>query len=188
MLRIVNLEEIQNMLLRVPGIVELNEQRDPRFVPAVKKWLTELETVLKNNHLTVSANIASLRGNLISTDQGNIPTGINFTSCITKRKVREATASQSISQAVDIVTINIQNDVGRVTEAERVTRQLVSIAKSKGLLTEIPHGVNFTGMLKLIWKTMSADQVLSQGVVSVEGLVGPNDALLILDRVITADT
>jgi hypothetical protein len=187
MLHIVNLEEIQNLLLRVSDIVELSEQRDLNFVSAVKKWLTELEGAIKNNHLPTSANIASLRGNIISAEQGNIPAGINFRGRATKRKILEATAGQSIGQAVNIVTCSIQKDVERVNEAERITRQLVAIAKSNGLITELPHGKNFAAMLRLLWQKMSADQVLSQGIVSVEGLVGPNDALLILDRTITAD-
>jgi hypothetical protein len=187
MLRIANLEEIQNLLLRVPAIVEQNEQRNPSFVSTVKKWLTELETVLKNNRLAAAANVAALRGNLISTEQGNIPLGINIKGRITKRKIQQATASQSLSQTVEIVSNVIQKDVERVAEAQRITRQLVSIAKIKGLITELPHGQNFTAMLKSIWTKMSQDQALTQGTVSVEGLVGPNDALLLLDRTITAD-
>ena len=187
MLRIVNLEEIQNHLLRVPAIVQLSQQRDINFISETKKWLTQLECTLKNNQLPVSANIAALRGNIISSEQGNIPTGIRFEGHATKRKIKEATASQSLSQAVDIITCSIQKDVDRINEAERVTRQLVSIAKNKGLITELPHGKNFSAILQHIWKKMAADQILSQGVVSVEGLVGPNDALLVLDRTITAD-
>lgn len=187
MLRIVNLEEIQNMLLRVSALVELSEHHDLNFVSSVKNWLIDLEKVLNHNHLSVAATIATLRGTLISAENGAIPVGIEFKGRATKRRVREATASQSIRQAVDFVMTTIKKDVERVTEAERITRQLVSIAKSKGLIKEIPAGDNFTGMLKAIWQTMSADQVLSQGIVSVEGLVGPNDALVILDRTITAD-
>jgi len=187
MLRIINLEEIQNLLLRVPAIVEQNEQRNPNFVPTVKKWLIELETVLKNNRLPAAANVAALRGNLISTEMGNIPAGINIKGRLTKRKVQQATASQSISQIVEIISSIVQKDVERVAEAQRITRQLVSIAKIKGLITEVPHGKNFTPILKSIWTKMSNDQALAQGVVSVEGLVGPNDALLLLDRTITAD-
>jgi len=187
MLRIINLEEIQTLLLRVPGIVEQNEQRDPRFVPTVKTWLTQLEAVLKNNHLPTAANVAALRANLISTEQGNIPAGITFNGRATKRKVQQATASQCISQSVEMISGTIQKDAERVAEAQRITRQLVSIAKSKGLITETPHGKNYTSILNAIWTKMSKDQVLAQGVVSIEGLVGPNDALLLLDRTITAD-
>ncbi|MCW4034595.1 MAG: hypothetical protein NWF03_04455, partial [Candidatus Bathyarchaeota archaeon] len=173
MLRIINLEEIQNLLLLVPAIVEQNEQRDPRFVPTVKTWLTQLEAVLKNNHLPAAANVAALRGNLISTEQGNIPAGITFNGHATKRKVQQATANQCLSQTVEIISSTIQNDANRVAEAQRITRQLVSIAKSKGLITEKPHGKNYTAILKSIWTKMAKDQVLAQGVVSVEGLVGP---------------
>lgn len=187
MLHIINLEEIQTLLLRVPAIVEQNEQRNPNFVPTVKKWLTELETVLKNNRLAAAANVAASRGNLISTEMGNIPTGITIKGRLTKRKIQQATASQSISQTVETVSAVIKNDVERVAEAQRITRQLVAIAKIKGLITEVPHGQNFTSILKSIWTKMSQDQALAQGVVSVEGLVGPNDALLLLDRTITTD-
>jgi hypothetical protein len=187
MLRIINLEELQNLLLRVPTIVEQHEQRDPRFVSTVKEWLTALETVLKNNHLPAAANVAALRGNLISTEQGNIPAGINIKGRLTKRKIQQATASQSLGQTVEIVSDVIQKDVDRVAEAQRITRQLVAIAKIKGFITEVPHGNNFTSILQSIWTKMSNDQALAQGVVNVEGLVGPHDALLILDRTITTD-
>ena len=187
MLRVVNLEEIQNLLLLVPSIVKLSEEKDFGFVSAVKKWLIQMEMVLKNNKLSVSANVAGFHGVLISAEQGNIPSGINFKGAITRRKVREATASRSISQAVEIVSDRLQKDIERVDEAERIIRQLVSIAKCKGLIVDVPSGNNFSDALKSVWKTMSADQVLSQGAVSVEGLVGPHDALILLDRRITAD-
>lgn len=187
MLRIVNLEEIQNMFLRTSDLVDLNEQRNPNFVHCVKQWLSELEKVLNNNRMPVAGTIATLRGILISAERGNIPAGIEFKGRASGRRIREATASKLIRQAVGLVSNAIQKDGERVKEAERITRQLVSIAKTKGLIREVPSGDNFTDMLKAIWRTMSADQVLSQGIVSVEGLVGPQDALVVLDRTITAD-
>ncbi|PVX26807.1 MAG: hypothetical protein CW691_00395 [Candidatus Bathyarchaeum sp.] len=187
MLRVINLEEIQNLLLRVPDIVALCEKGDFGVVAAVKKWLIQMEMTLKNNKLSVSANVAACRGLLISAEQGNIPSGINFKGRITRRKVREATASRCISETVKIVSDRIQKDAERVEEAERIIRQLVSIAKAKGLIVDVPQGNNFSDALKYIWKSMSTDQVLTQGAVSVEGLVGPHDALILLDRTITAD-
>jgi hypothetical protein len=187
MLRVVNLEEIQNLLLQVPCIVELSEKGDFGFVGAVKNWLIQMELALKNNKLSASANVAACRGILISAEQGNIPSGINFKGGITRRKVRDATASRCITESVKVVSDKIQKDVERIEEAERIIRQLVSIAKAKGLIVDLPTGNNFSDALKFVWKTMSADQVLTQGVVSVEGLVGPHDALILLDRTITAD-
>ncbi|MDG6223032.1 MAG: hypothetical protein IAX21_01560 [Candidatus Bathyarchaeota archaeon] len=187
MLRIVNLEEIQNQLLQIPVIVELGERGDFGFVSSVKRWLIQMEQILKNNKLCVSANVAGLRAMVISAELGTIPVGINFKGRVTKRKVREAVASQSITSAVDIVSDRIGKDIERIEDAERITRQLISIAKRKGLIAELPRGNNFSDALKSIWKSMSADPVLVQGLTSVEGLVGPHDALILLDRAIVAD-
>jgi len=188
MLRIVNLEEIQGMLLRIPGLVDLQDRRDPDFVQDVKEWLSKLEKVLENNRLPAAGNVAALRALLISAEQGVIPTGVEFHGRTTGRKIREAAAAYVLRQTGDLVSSVIQKDRERVAEAERMTRQLVALAKAKGFIQELPSGDNFTDMLKAVWRTLSADQELSPGTVNVEGLVGPHDAIMVLDRIITSDT
>ena len=42
-------------------------------------------------------------------------------------------------------------------------------------------------MLTAILQAMSADRELAPGIVNLEGLVGPKDALVVLDRAITRD-
>jgi hypothetical protein len=186
MLRIVNLEEITSKLLQVPSLVNLQETRDPNFANNVKQWLSELEKILENNRIPAAGSVASLRGVLISAERGAIPAGIEFQGRATGRKIREATAADVIRQASDLVSNVIKRDQERIAEAERITRQLVALAKTKGLIREHPHNNNLADSLKHIWRTMSADPDLSQGTASVEGLIGPNDALIILDRTITS--
>jgi len=187
MLRIVNLEEMQGMLLRIPGLVDLQEQRDTDFVQDVKHWLVKLEKVLENNRLPAAGNVAALRALLISAEQGVIPAGVEFHGRATGRKIRDAAAAYVLRHAGDIVSIAIQKDCERVAEAERMTRQLVSLAKARGLIQELPSGENFTDMLKAIWRSLSADPDISPGTINVEGLIGPHDALVILDRILTSD-
>lgn len=187
MLRIVNLEEIQGTLLRISGLVDLQQKRDPDFVQDVKKWLSKLEKVLENNRLPAVGNVAALRALLISAERGVIPPGIEFHGRTTGRKIREASAAYVLRQTGDIVSNVIQKDLERVGEAERMTRQLVSLAKAKGLIQELPSGENFTDMLKAIWRTFCTDPDISPGTVNVEGLIGPHDALVILDRILTSD-
>jgi hypothetical protein len=187
MLRIVNLEEMQGMLLRVPGLVDLQERRDADFVQDVKEWLTKLEKVLENNRLPAAGNVAALRAMLISAEQGVIPAGIEFHGRATGRKIREAAAAYVLQHAGDIVSGVIRKDCDRVADAERMIRQLVSLAKAKGLIRELPSGENFTDILKAIWRTLSADPDISPGTINVEGLIGPHDALVILDRTLTCD-
>ena len=73
MLRIVQLEEIQALLLRVPALVDRQEQRDPDFADVVKAWLGDLEDALENNRLPAAGRVAAARGTLISAERGAVP-------------------------------------------------------------------------------------------------------------------
>jgi len=188
MLQIANLEEIQGMLSSIPNLVDLQEQRDPNFVQDVKQWFSKLEKVLSNNRMAVAGIVATLRGVLISAERGIIPTGVEFHDRATRRKIREGAAAYLVRQTGDLVSSAIQKDCERVAEAERLTRQLVSMAKAKGLIKELPGRNNFGDTLKIIWRKMSVDANLSPGTVNVEGLIGPYDALIVLDRIMTTDT
>jgi hypothetical protein len=186
MLRITNLEEIQGMLLCIPSLVDLQERRSPHLVQDVRKWLSRLEKVLHSNRMPVAGNVAALRGLLISAERGVIPPGVEFHGRSSGRKIREAATAYVLRQAGDIVSNVIHKDHDRVAEAERISQQLVALARAKGLIEEHPSGDDFSNMLQAIWRTMSADPDLSPGTVSVEGLIGPHDALVVLDRTITS--
>jgi hypothetical protein len=187
MLRIVNLEEIQGLLLRIPGLVDMMDQRDPDFVADVKQWLTTLEKALDSNRMPAAGNVAALRGLFISSEDGVIPSGIDFHGRPTKRKIRNATAALVLRGTGDLVSSVIQKDQERVSEAERLGRQLVALARAKQLIRQQPSGEDWKEMLKAIWRAMSDDPELSPGTTNLEGLVGPHDALIVLDRTISRD-
>ncbi len=187
MLRIVNLEEIRDLIRRVPDLVDLQEKRDPDFVPDVKMWLILLEKTLENNRMQVVGNVASLRGILISSERGVIPEGIEFQGRSSTRKIKEATAAHVLRQVTDLVSSVIQKDIDRLIDAERLGRQLVALAKAKGLIGEDAIAATHTERLKVIWQTLSADPDIGPGTVNIEGLVGPHDALIVLDRTIASD-
>lgn len=188
MLRVVNLEEIQNLLLDVSTLTDLHEQRDPDYVPEAKSWLKKVEKVLDNNRMSVAGTIAAYRGLLISAEQGIIPTGFEIHGRVTKRKIQDGAATLLIKQTSDIVSNAILGDQERIKDAERMTRQLVSIANVKGIISDIPNGDDSADVLNSIWKAMTDDQDLSAGTINVVGLVGPFDALILLDRIIASDT
>lgn len=187
MLNIVNLEEIQSILLLIPALVDLQQQRDSDFVEEVKNWLKKMEKVLENNRIPAVGNVATLRGVLISAERGVIPVGIELRGRPTGRKIKEATAADVLRHVGELVSNVIHQDRERVAEAKRLGRQLVALAKTKGLICELPSGEQYTEMLKVMWRTLSSDPDISPGSVNVEGLVGPHDALIILDRTITSD-
>ena len=188
MLRLVNLEEIQNLLLRIPRLVNGLEQRDPNFVQNVRQWLTIVEEVLVNNRMPLSGNIAALRGTLNATERGAFPPGLTFHGRPTARKIREATGADVIRRAGELISNAVQDDVSRIGEAERLSHQLIALGKSMGLIVGGVSDSTGTQKLKDIWNTISADPNIAPGAVRLESLVGQNDALILLDRATTTDT
>ncbi len=188
MLHLVNLEEIQNLLLRIPRLVDSLEQRDPNFVQKVRQWLTVVEEVLVNNRMPLGGNIAALRGTLNATERGAFPPGLTFHGRPTARKIKEATGADVVRRAGELISNALQDDVSRIAEAERLSHQLLALGKSMGLIVGGINDSAPTQKLKDLWKTLSADPNIAPGAARLESLVGQNDALILLDRAITTDT
>ncbi|TCV85905.1 hypothetical protein [Sulfurirhabdus autotrophica] len=187
MLRIVNIEEIQNMLSSISGLVDLQQRRDANFDDKVKLWLAKLEKMLERNRIMQVGEVATLRGLILSAENGITPPGIEIHGNSTKRKIIEAAVTFSLRQASSVVSTILQKEVDRISDAERMMRQIIAMAKSKGLIPEIPEASDHTEVLKFIWRTLSANPEIAPGTTNVEGLVGPHDALIILDRIIASD-
>ncbi|MBF0107968.1 MAG: hypothetical protein HQL76_02160 [Magnetococcales bacterium] len=187
MLRIVNLEEIQGLLLRIPSLVNLQEKKDATFVPEVKRWLNDVEKIFENNRLAIAGRIAVLRAELISAEAGILPARIVFHGRPTARKIRDATAAAALREASGIIPPVIEEDKTRFDGAERLGRQLVALARAKGIPTAQSNIFDHTERLKILWQLFRNDPDIAPGTVTMEGLVGPHDALVILDRTLTRD-
>jgi hypothetical protein len=121
-----------------------------------------------------------------ASELGVIPPGIVFHGKPTSRKIRVATALYAIHQVGDLVANATKDDSARVAEAERLGLQLVAVAKSNGFILVLPNDPNRSEAVKKLWESIAADANLAPGVVRMEGLVGPNDALIVLDHAIVA--
>ena len=184
MLHIVNLEEIQGMLLRVPELIDSLEKRAPSFVGSVKEWLTQAEQILISNRLAVAAEVAVLRGVLISAERGVIPPGMAFSTRTTIRKIKDASAADVLRKAEELISSAISVDAVRFAEGEKLTQQIVAVAQRKGLIPVTPRGDKHTEMLKAIWQAMIIDPDLGAVTTHLAGLVGAYDVLILLDRML----
>lgn len=187
MLRIVNLEELHAQLRAIPRLVDALERKEAGAVDGVRRWLAEVERALESNRMPLAGRIAGLRATLDSAANGVIPAGVGFRGQPSRRKVREATAREMLKRAADLVSAGIQDDGTRVAEAERVTRQLIAVALFKGLIPERPGTGAHMQRVQAVWAAMRADPQIEQGAVHLLGLVGPYDALILLDRGMTRD-
>jgi len=184
MLHIVNLEEIQRTLLRVPGLIHALEKHDPNFAGGVKEWLTQAEQILVNNRLTVAADVAVLRGVLISAERGVLPLGLVFSGRTTARKIRDATAADVLRKAEEVISNAIRADVAQLAEGERLARQIASLAQRKRLIVSAQIVNKHTETLNAYWNAMIADQELGPPTTHLAGLVGVHNALILIDRML----
>jgi len=185
MMRIANLEEIQGMLLSIPELINSLEKSEPNFSLSVKKWLMQIEQILVENRLAIAADVAVLRGTLISAERGLIPEGIVFNNKNTARKIRDAVAADVLRKAENLISNAINYDVARVAEGDKLARQLVALAQRKGLIQLNSNISEHSDMLKVTWNSMSKDPDLGPGTTHLIGLVGNYDSLILLDRTLS---
>lgn len=181
MLRLLAMEEVQAQLGRVSALVRLFEAKDSVFVDEVKAWLGQAEELLRNNHLDGVSELAGLRLVLASAEQGAIPEFVHITGHPSRRKVKSVTAADVLQKGAKRVAGAISSTVTQVKEAERLIRQMLPVAGKKGLITET-DGAARGDALAATWQAMEADTDLTSVAVHVCGLIGKQDALILLDR------
>lgn len=181
MLRLMNYEEIKDKLMSVTTLINCQAGGDSEFLKLVDLWLKDFEKILSNNQAAECAKIAGMRGQLAASQMRPFPASDNLRPASSRSKARTAIALDIIQQATDVIFKFIEKDSARFAEAERIMSQLLSLARSKGL---IPHELSQTDSdaLKFYWKKISTSDELVTGVTSIEGLVGINDALIIFNR------
>lgn len=187
MLRIPNLEELKTLLLRVPNLVDGIENKSPVAVEDIREWLRAVETALGNNRMPQAAEIAGLRVQLAMARRGILAEGMTARGSLTVRKVREVTAAEVLRQGGALLSRAIADDVARVDEADRVARQLATAAQIKGMISAAPPGTDRVGAVHTIWSEIRADADIGQGAIHIISLLGPEDAVIALDRAISRD-
>jgi hypothetical protein len=184
MLGIIQIEEIASLLLGVPALVRQQESRSFAFAESVSAWLESLETVLAANHLHHAGQVATARSGLISTRRGLVPQNLNFRGLPSRTRVLSAVASQALQTGSEIASAIITENRPRILDAERVAQQIVAVALARGIIPARPPGGGNTEFLRSLRRVLVSEE-LEAGTVHLEGLVGPHDALILLDRALT---
>lgn len=187
MLRIVNLDEFQRLLLRVPALVDDLERRTADAPGGVRNWLVEVEGALKNNRMPLAGSIAGLRARLDSASKGAVPHGIVVIGSVSRRKVRYAVAAEVLQEAADSLAAEIESDRARIEEADRLARQLVVAAQVKGMVNGPPPAAEHADTIQALWTAILSEPEIGGGAVHLLSLVGPSDSTIVLDRAIARD-
>jgi hypothetical protein len=182
MLRITQVEEFANLLLLLPDLVQQQERRSADFTPRAIAWLNSLEKVFAASRLYQAGSIAMLRSGLVAAEQGQVPAGLQFRGRPTRSRVLNTVAWQALQRAADMASTLIAENQPRLAEAERVAQQIIAAALSRGLIAGRAQGVSNTEYLRMLRRNLVTSVDLESAVVHLEGLVGPYDALICIDR------
>ncbi|HEX2947528.1 MAG TPA: hypothetical protein VHT96_16445 [Clostridia bacterium] len=182
MLNIVNMQEIENNLMQVPGMIRMYETDSPGFSSGVKSWLIQLEKTLEANRLYACSEIAVLRGRIISAEKGVIPENIKFSKQKSHRKTVEAVAFDMLRQASELASGILKGPALQIDEAEKYMKQVVAVAERKGLMSSENSGIDRSGFLGSTWKRLVSDAELGAVCTHIRGLVSSSDVLILLDR------
>jgi hypothetical protein len=181
MLRIVGLEAIKVVLLHLQGVVDLQQRGDPLFVSEAKRWLSEMEKALGGSRLPAAGEVTALRSVLLSAERGAVPEGVEVAGRPGKRKTAEAAAAYVLRRVTEIVSATIARDQERVAEGQRMMLQLLALARAKGIDRTAVDREAEAPTPEARWRVLSMDPDLKAGTVNIEGLVGHEDALVLLD-------
>jgi len=180
-LRIIHVEEIQQLLLEANTVVQLQAERSFEFPNRVVAWLTQAEQVLSSRGLFQAGTLAVLRSEIISAQHGRVPPDLAFRGGVTRNKIRTAVAAQALQRAVEVVTAIVAENQPRFKLAEERMQQLVALALAGGLIRAHDQNVSRTDYLLDIRRRVLASSY-GDAVIALDSLVGPNDMLVMLDR------
>jgi hypothetical protein len=183
-LHVLQLEELEALLLELSALVSRLERRDPGFPEGLLGWLSRTETALGNSRLPAAGELAALRGRLLAAGRGSLPADLHLRGRATKRRVREAASAAVLEQAGAAVRAAIGETRARVGEAERVLRQVLAVAQQKALSLYVAESGR-TAQLAALLAALRRDPDLGAAATHAVGLVGAQDALILLDRTLS---
>lgn len=182
MLRIAQLEEIEQLLQEASILIEAQRMDKTGFPDLTETWVRKLEITLGNNRLSTSGRLAGLRGLLLAAGHGTNSINVSISGKLTRRKIRRAVASDVINKAINVVDSTIHADRARINEATAIALRLISQANHEQLLNGKIGNIEYS---KYLYRLMSEKESLSEGISVLEGLLGKVDSLISIDRALS---
>lgn len=177
MLSIVHVDRIQDCLRSVSGVVDAQQRRDADFPRKVLEWLTHAEAILHDARQASLSQISALRSHLLSTQYSR-----KKNTGQSRRVTLEAAASEALAKGQGILSTLIEPRLSQIAEGESLALRVLAVASVKGLLQTISHEKKHQDKLKDILEFLKKDTDTAAATAHFLGILGPVDALIILDR------
>lgn len=176
MLQLRQYEEMTELLLTLTEkVMPYHEVKDPRFADAAEEWLGDLEQALSNNRMVQSAQLAVSRAQVRGLRRPGSRAGQR-----PRRAERDAAIVAAIRASTDLLGETLEPEHARFAEADALARNVLIVAQHKGILPA--DRLADTQRLRWLHDSLARDSDVGAGIVKIDALVGPTDALVILGR------
>jgi hypothetical protein len=180
------LDQLYDLLARGPHIVTLYEQKDASFLPLLKAWLIESESVLEKSRRPQVGEIAGIRAQLLSASHAVYDkNSFSIPSTGGSRRIFHASAAILFNNAQNILSSVYAAFSTRKEEAGKYMRQIILISLQKNSFYPIWNSnLGIPEKLNSLWQSFAADKDLVIGMRQVLSSVHYADALRILAETI----
>ena len=185
MIRLIQVEEIEQLLQQLPRIVELRKSQPVAYVARAAMWMDLLEQALLAAHADQVGQIALLHSSLIYARHTAARDAAEPHAQLTRARRLALEASAALEQAAGIATAILDEHRPRLAEAQRLLRDLLARARSLNLMPAA--GAQPThARLTEVRLALATNRKLERAYAAVEAQVGADDALLLLGRALGA--
>lgn len=169
----------------VPILVNKYESRDSDFTFAVKKWLSNGETLLTKNKRPEVSELASLRGTIIAADRGVIDPSFSIDIKLRKGKATRAVTLFSLHKGQSILRSVLDSLIDDAKEAETIIKQIIALAGQNGLLIEyFKNRKPGRQDLKSLWPFLAKTEDIRVGMNRILTLISFDDLVTFTETVL----
>ena len=177
------LAELDSVLSETAPLIDLYKNKELSFYEKSVKWLERLEKLADENRWIIKAEIASLRGKVITASRMQSDDAFDWMpKSKNRRRAKEALTAECINIAVNRSMDFVQKDRELHNEAANLLRQILSIAISKGLIEPRPRAAIDGVFITQSWRMIAVDPELAQMCTHAVGLVGAYNAYILFDK------
>lgn len=165
-------DPLKEKLLQYPELVDRLKNKEHDFLDTLQNWMTEMETILKNNNIAQCSEIAGLRSKIIA-PVFDEPKGRS-----TKKRQFQI-ASESMYQIQSTILSLVDSYEEKISNARDLLRHLLGALKHSGAIN-FKQDDDFESFIRQIWNLFTTHEQSQPSTVQVLSLVSRVDALRII--------
>ena len=177
------LADLDKILSEVTPLIDLYKNKEFSFYKRSLKWFEKLEKFSDDNQWIIKAEIASLRGKVITASRVQPDDTFDWMpKSKNRRRAKEALTAECINLAVSLTMTFVQQDRELQAEASNILRQIIASGVSKGLIDSRPRLTIDSQFVQQSWSVVASDPELAPMCTHVIGLIGAYNAYMLFDK------